>query len=306
VLTIAFKRAGRSNSRGIISQMTKKASTLSIIIPAYNEEASIEKCLAARMDQTVRADEIIVVNNRSTDDTVAIVERIIAEHPEQNILLVHEDQQGLCPARNKGFATATSTILGRIDADAAIDPHWVEVVKDVFRDPEIDAATGPVIYHDMPLQKLGLRLDDRIRTTLYKLAKDHRFLFGSNMALRASAWHGIKDKVSPDADELLHEDIDIALTLHENGYMIAYAPEMVAALSARRLEDSPKEFYSYVMRFERTYKAHGVKSVTARVPIFIYLLIYFPVRTVRKFYDGDKNKFTLRKLREVLEEPAES
>lgn len=286
--------------------MTQKAPTLSIIIPAYNEEATIEKCLAACMDQTIHADEIIVVNNRSTDATVEIVERVITQHPNQNIILVHEEEQGLCPARNKGFATAKGTILGRIDADAAIDPHWVEVVKSVFRDPEVDAATGPVIYHDMPLQQLGLRLDDRIRTTLYKLAKDHRFLFGSNMALRATAWNGIKDKVSPDADELMHEDIDIALTLHENDYMIAYAPEMVAALSARRLEDSPKDFYNYVMRFERTYKAHGVKSATARVPIFIYLLIYFPVRTVRRFYDGDKNKFTLRKLREELEKPLDS
>lgn len=281
--------------------MVKKAPSLSIIIPAHNEEASIEKCLAACMDQTIHADEIIVVNNSSTDSTVAIVERVITEHPEQNIILVHEDKQGVRPARDKGFVVAKGAILGRIDADAAIDRHWVEVVKGVFRDEDVDAATGPVIYYDMPLQKLGLRIDDRIRTALYKLAKDHRFLFGSNMALRASAWEGIKDKVSLDDDDLLHEDIDIALTLHENDYVIAYTPEMVAALSARRLEDSPKDFYNYVMRFERTYKAHGVKSATARVPIFIYLLIYFPIRTVRKFYDGEKNKFTLRKLREELE-----
>ena len=86
----------------------------------------------------------------------------------------------------------------------------------------------------------------------------------------------------------------------ENNLEIVYDPNMIAGMSARRLEDSPREFYQYVMRFERTFKAHGVKSRTARIPIFIYLLTYFPVRTVRKFYDGETNKFTLRKLRDEV------
>lgn len=279
----------------------RKPPSVAVIIPAYNEEDSIEKCLMACLDQTVPADEIIVINNRSTDQTDKVVKRVIARYPNGNIRLLHQnEEQGIAPTRNMGLNSAKSDVIGRIDADTAVDRHWVEAIRDTFSDPSVDAATGPVLYHDMPLQQIGFRIDDRIRAALHKFAKDYRFLFGSNMAIRASAWHDIKDQTHLDKDNLLHEDVDLALTLFENDRTITYAPDMVASLSARRLEDSPRAFYNYVMRFERTYKAHKVKSAAARVPVFIYLLIYFPARTVRKFYDGDKNKFTLRKLGEEL------
>jgi hypothetical protein len=98
----------------------------------------------------------------------------------------------------------------------------------------------------------------------------------------------------------MHEDVDLALTLFENDFEVVYEPEMIGGMSARRLEDSPRNFYRYVMRFERTFKAHDVRSATARIPILIYLLTYFPLRTIRKFYDGDTNQFTLQKLRDEM------
>lgn len=284
----------------------RKLPSVAIVIPAYNEEESIEKCIISCLDQTVPASEIVVVNNRSSDRTAEIVETLIRQYPEGNIQMLNQDRvQGITPTRNLGLNSAKSKVIGRIDADSIIDRQWVEVVGRAFIDPSVDAITGPVLYYDMPLRKIGFRVDDRIRAALYKLAKKHRFLFGSNMAIRSTAWSKVKDMTNPDEENLLHEDVDLALTLSENGHVIAYAPDMVASLSARRLEDSPKEFYKYVMRFERTYKAHSVKSATARVPIFIYLLIYFPARTIRKFYDGEESKFTLRKLGQELKALAE-
>lgn len=278
-----------------------KVPSVAIVIPAYNEEGAIVKCLDSCVNQTSKADEIIVVNNNSKDDTVKIIKQYQKEHPDQNIRLLHETKaQGIIPARNHGFNHAKSDVIGRIDADSALEPDWVESVRRTFQDDSIAASTGPVLYHDMPLQKAGFKVDDRIRSALYKMAKDHSFLFGSNMAIRSSAWHQVRDLTNLDPDDLMHEDIDLALTLFENDLKITYDPTMVAGMSARRLEDSPRDFYRYVMRFERTYKAHGVKSATARVPIFIYLLIYFPIRTVRKFYDGETNQFTLQKLRDEL------
>lgn len=275
--------------------------SIAIVIPAYNEEASIAKCLNACINQTSPADEIIVVDNLSTDKTADIVKEFQAEYPKANIILFHEtDEQGITPARNHGFNKAKSDVLGRIDADSIVDPTWVEAVRKTFTRRDVAASTGPVLYHDMPMQKFGFAADEKIRSTLHRLAKDHRFLFGSNMAIRASAWHQIAHLTSNDPADQMHEDIDLALTLFENDLEIVYDPTMMAGMSARRLEDSPRAFYNYVMRFERTFKAHGNKSTSARIPIFIYLLIYFPVRTVRKFYDGETNQFTLKKLRDEL------
>lgn len=278
-----------------------KLPSVTIVIPAYNEEETIEKCLTACFNQTSRAEEILVVNNKSTDQTVEIVERLQREYPSHNLRLVHQNKaQGVTPTRNYGFDHAQSDVLGRIDADTIVTEDWVEAIRQTFSDPEVAASTGPVLYHDMPLQKVGFQVDEKIRATLYRMAKDHRFLFGTNMAIRATAWHDIKDKTQLDEADEMHEDIDLALTLFENDHHIVYDPKMIAGMSARRIEDSPRDFYRYVMRYERTVRAHGVKSATARLPIFIYLMVYFPIRTVRLFYDGENSRFTLDKLRAEL------
>lgn len=280
--------------------MSKKP-TVSIVIPAYNEQESIAKCLDACVSQTSAPDEVIIVNNMSTDDTVKIVRRYQRENPEISIRLLNQTKhQGITPTRDHGFNQVKSDIIGRIDADSIIEPYWVEVVRNTFSHKEVDAATGPVLYHDMPLQRAGFRVDEKIRSTLHRLAKDHRFLFGTNMAMRASAWRQVRHLTQLDLENAMHEDIDLALTLYENDFNIVYEPDMVAGMSARRLEDSPRDFYRYCMRYERTVKAHGVKSRTARLPIFIYLLIYFPIRTVRIFYDGENSRFTFDKLRAEL------
>ena len=280
--------------------MSNKLPTVAIIIPAYNEEETIEKCLDSCLDQTSPADEIIIVNNNSTDDTVNIVKRYQRNNPDHVIRLLNEKEQGIIAARNHGFNAAKSDVMGRIDSDSTISPTWVEAVRATFADENVAAATGPVQYYDMPMQDLGLKVDEKIRNALHNMAKDHRFLFGSNMAMRRSVWQQIRQFSNLDPNDELHEDIDLALTLFENGFEVTYDPKMVGGMSARRLEDSPRKFYSYVMRFERTFKAHNVRSATARIPILIYLLTYFPLRTVRKFYDGYNNQFTLQKLRDEL------
>ena len=277
-----------------------KLPSVAIIIPAYNEEETITRCLETCIAQTSRADEIIIVNNNSTDATVDLIKKFKKEHPDHNILLFNEKTQGIIAARNRGFNEAKSEVLGRIDSDSIISPTWVEAVREKFTDEDVDAATGPVQYYDMPLADLGFRVDEKIRNTLHNMAKDHRFLFGSNMAIRRTVWEKVGPLTSLDPDDELHEDIDLALVLFENGFEVTYDPKMIGGMSARRIEDSPRKFYRYVMRFERTFKAHEVKSATARVPILIYLLTYFPLRTVRKFYDGDTNQFTLQKLRDEL------
>ena len=109
--------------------------------------------------------EVIVVDNRSTDSTVAMVEQFIKDHPEAPIRLLHQDEeQGLIPTRDYGLNHATGDILGRFDADCMIRPDWVEVVSGIFtEDPEAMGATGPVMYYDLPSRHFGLRGDNSTR-----------------------------------------------------------------------------------------------------------------------------------------------
>ncbi len=72
-------------------------------------------------------------------------------------MLDQNDEQGITPTRNRGFDAATGDVIGRIDADSVLEPNWVEEVKNIFSDPGVGAATGPVIYYDMPLRRFGAR-----------------------------------------------------------------------------------------------------------------------------------------------------
>lgn len=262
---------------------------VSIVIPAYNEESVIRQCLIAAIYQSVPADEIIVVDNMSKDRTADIVRQMQEEYPESPIILLHQDKtQGLIPTRNFGLNNATSEILGRIDADSVLEPDWVEQVQKAFMDPSVQAATGPVVYYDMPMRRFGLKADDKMRQLMLKLAKhQYHFLFGSNMALRRSAWETIKDEACLDEKDEMHEDIDLSLHLAEHDLKIQYWPQMVSGMSARRLEDSPKDYRYYVTRFDRTYKAHNVKKMALKAPMVVFFSVYFPAKLLRAIHTAN-------------------
>lgn len=271
--------------------------SVAIVIPAYNEERFIGRCVASCLRQTSLPDEIIVVNNRSTDGTETIVRRLQAENRHIPIrILTQNEYQGITPTRNCGFDQVRSTVIGRIDADSVIAPNWVATIRRRFRDPAVDAVTGPVFYYDMPLRQATFRLDRAVRDRLHRKAKDQRFLFGSNMAVRASAWRAVRHLTRLDLEDQLHEDIDLALALFKNGCDIEYERSLIAGLSGRRVENSPRDFYRYATRYLRTTKVHRVNSRTALMTIAILLMGYFPAHILRLFYDGESNRFTLAKL----------
>ena len=256
---------------------------MSIVIPAYNEESVIRQCLVAAIYQSMPAHEILVVNNRSTDRTADIVRQMQLEYPESPIrLLEQDDKQGLIPTRNYGLNHSTGDVLGRIDADSVLEPDWVETVQAGFSDPTVAAATGPVVYYDMPMRRWGLKADDKMRQLVLKLARNqYHFLFGSNMALRRTAWEQIREYTCLDEKDEMHEDIDLSLHLAEQDLIIRYIPGMVSGMSARRLENSPKDYRYYVTRFDRTYRAHQIDKKVLKIPMLIFMSIYYPAKVLR-------------------------
>lgn len=265
---------------------------VSLVIPAYNEQSSIRRCLLAAIGQSRAAHEILVVDNRSTDRTAEIANEIAVEFPDAGVRVVPQHEaQGLIPTRNRGFDVATGDVLGRIDADTIIEPGWVETLSETFRDSTIAAATGPVGYYDMPLRSLGVRADDRVRRALLKFTKEYHFVFGSNMAVRADAWRAIRDHVALDEADLLHEDIDISINLALAGMNVAYRPDLVAGISSRRLEDGPRAFYNYAKRFDRTYDYYGLPDPALRAPIWILLGTYLPLKLVRAMWQRQHRRW---------------
>ena len=89
---------------------------LSIIIPVYNVEKYLPKCLDSLLDDAVRDYEIIVVNDGSTDGSLAVAEGYRERYPDR-IMLISTDNQGQGNARNIGIETACGEFLYFIDSD---------------------------------------------------------------------------------------------------------------------------------------------------------------------------------------------
>jgi GT2 family glycosyltransferase len=86
----------------------------------------------------------------------------------------------------------------------------------------------------------------------------------------------------------MHEDIDLSLHLAERGLKIQYWPDMVSGMSARRLEDSPKDYRYYVQRFDRTYKAHNIKKIALRAPMAAIFSVYYPAKLLRAIHSANQ------------------
>jgi cellulose synthase/poly-beta-1,6-N-acetylglucosamine synthase-like glycosyltransferase len=258
------------------------APTIGIVIPAYNEQDTIRTCVLAAIHQTVPAAEIIVVDNKSTDQTAAILRELQEEYPDAPLRVLHQDKaQGITPTRNMGFDAVTADVIGRIDSDSILEPNWVEETTKVFLDEGVHAATGPVIYYDMPLRRYMAKADDSARRAISRLVKQYHFLFGTNMALRRTAWEKVRGDICLDADKEMFEDIDLSVHLYDDGFTIVYAPGMVAGMSARRIDDSPRDFLAYAKRFDTTYNHHGLRKKALRIPQWTYLGIYPIAKSLR-------------------------
>ena len=183
----------------------KKDPLISIIIPVYNTEAYIDRCLRSVVDQTYRNLEILLIDDGSTDDSTAKCEQWAKE--DARIRLIRQENRGAGAARNHGLQLAKGEYIGFTDSDDWIEPvMYEELYKALERYPEADIAecetrrtyTGPTgevslpqTYRIGPKSREGL-LEDFFRvhggesnygiiTKLMHrdLLKDFRFLEGT-------------------------------------------------------------------------------------------------------------------------------
>ncbi|SKA18953.1 Glycosyltransferases, probably involved in cell wall biogenesis [Marinactinospora thermotolerans DSM 45154] len=228
-----------------------------MIVPAYNEEAVIGRCLDALLAQTEPIDEILVVDNNSTDRTADIVRG----YRHRGVRLLSEPRQGLIPARDHGFDSADGDVLGRIDADTVVEADWAARLREVFADPTVAAATGPSWFHDAPLRRTGLAAQRLLCHRVNRVLSGHPMLWGSNMALSRVGWEKLRGHTCPGPD--IFEDLDLAIHLHRLGLRVHYAERLRAATSIRRLSGPAGDLRRYLRMWPRTYRLHGQRRAAA-------------------------------------------
>lgn len=242
--------------------MSNNSLTLSIIIPVYNEEGYIGKCLDSIVAQTLKPHEVIVVDNNSVDRTVEIAQEY------SFVKVLREERQHQVFAQARGFNEATGDILGRIDADSILPVDWADkVIKAFADDPKLIAVTGGADPYDVPLKWLGSAIFHGY-IYLAGLIAGHRLLWGSNCAIRAAGWQKIKRKVMMRPD--IWEDYDMAFCLKSHGE-IGYIPKNIVGVSFRAMHTTFAQHVSYQFRSVRTF---GLRTNRLRLTSFCLLWLW--------------------------------
>lgn len=233
-----------------------KQLALSVVIPVYNEEKYIKKCLDALLASLKPRDEVIIVNNNSTDKTAQVVKKY-----GRKVRLLNEKKQGQVFAQRKGFMAAKNSYVARIDADSIVEPNWRDVIATSFKDPSVDAISGPGTSYDVFFKKLSYL------TIKYWLFKSNRLIagfypmWGSNFVVRRQALHDALPLTTPRPD--IWEDIDLAVQLWALDKKIQYVDNLNVTFSNRNgVNQTPATAIRYQLRAPKTYYISGLRLVS--------------------------------------------
>jgi len=216
---------------------------VTLIIPAYNEEKYIQGCLDSVVSLSEKFDEILVVDNASTDNTAALA----AAYP--GVRVVHEPTKGLPAARERGRIEATGDLIAYIDADSHMPARWLPFAKRFFgTHPLAVSLSGPARYWDgNMLQTLGMRIVWWLTAPLTYRVVGYMIL-GTHFIVRREALERIGG--FNKAITFYGEDTDLAKRLHAVGKVV-FKMNFFVYTSARRFkkEGFLKTNFTYSLNF---------------------------------------------------------
>ena len=162
--------------------------TISTIVCAYNEADYIGPCLQSLRRQTRPPDEILVVNNASTDETAGLAADVAG------VRVIAEPRKGLVRAREAGRLAAAGDLLVYLDADCRAPEKWLQRVERRFEQrPSLVALSGPYRFYDwdwwgrMLIRAYDSTLAPLTQLVVYRLAGIGTLFYGGNFAVRREA-----------------------------------------------------------------------------------------------------------------------
>lgn len=250
---------------------------ISVVVPTYNRERLLREALdsiaAQQLPRPVGV-EVVVVDDGSTDGTRAVMERLVAEHPDELIYL-HQERQGPAAARNLGLHHARGRFLAFLDSDDLWLPDKLATELDLFqRHPEAEVVISDSelwqegqLSHASRFRRVGLELTPEEPVWARDLPPrwtEHSLFSTCCMTLRRS----VLDSLGPelfDTSLPSHEDWELELRIYHRCRALVL-PRVTAR--ARRFDDGtrgprglPKQGRS---RHQKIHYLEGLRRILRR------------------------------------------
>lgn len=117
-----------------------RSQTISVIVPLYNQERYLDACLRSITDQTYNNLDIIVVNDGSTDDSLAIAEKWAEK--DHRINVIDKPNEGVTMARQDGYLNASGEYIAFVDSDDLLPRHALETMHKHIVEHNVDVVLG--------------------------------------------------------------------------------------------------------------------------------------------------------------------
>lgn len=187
--------------------------TISVIIPVYNADKFLERCINSLLSQTLASCEFIFVNDGSTDASLSILERF--QQKDSRVKLISQENQGVSEARNNGLKIAQGTYIGFVDADDYVEYNFFDTLYQTAEKHHLDITVcnyfssqdGTAFTSKAPFKEHAVYESDTIKkdilpyfishetinsiwNKLYRtsLIKDNAIIFPKGVALGEDGW----------------------------------------------------------------------------------------------------------------------
>ena len=259
----------------------RKEKQVAVYIPAYNVEKYIEQCLVAVKNQTHPIDEIVVINDGSTDRSAEIASKMGVHLIDQG------SNRGLSTARNTAFQHLKSPFIASLDADCIPSIHYLQTINKYFSVGIQMLVNIPKIIHGQKLLNKYLLFERVVTWSIAASGVGHGkpFLaFGGSMGYTRQLLEEVKnfDKISNslsgDDDLLIYQmgtyNPSMAVCFDPEGWVKTPSPESLSVFfKQRRRHHSAGRYYS--LRIKTGYFVFHLSNISLWIlPFFYWPAIY--------------------------------
>lgn len=264
---------------------------LSVIVPCYNVEKYIEKCIRSILDQSYRNIELICVDDASPDNSIEIVKRL-AETDERIKIVRHETNKGLFHARLTGIAAAKGKYIAFVDSDDYVSCDWFRPLVKQAEQENADMVLGNIVEVD----EAGWKHYANISRSIPKAIKS---LYGKDIYrtfLKHQGglyyWHVMWNKVYRreffESVLSLYEPIPLNLTMTED---IAFSCVLYSYAKNVQLVDNDCYFYCRHKEASTSLSLPQEKVISNLKDVICVFRFFKDILLDRGIYDEQKDNF---------------
>lgn len=252
---------------------------LSIVVPVYNVQDYVEKCLKSLQNLKIE-NEIIIVNDGSKDESLKIIEEFKKNNKNENIKIITQENKGLSGARNTGLREAKGKYVSFIDSDDFVEKKEYENLIEQTIMMKLDIGIGNIKYYykENSFKNIEIVRERKLEKENKQDGKNWLKLLVENKSYRPEVYDSIYNKEFLLKNNLFFKEG----RLHEDEIF-----KLEVMLKAKSVKYFNEVFYNYVQRENSIMTSKKIKN---------YYDILESILEILKYAENEDEKSLVKKI----------